>query len=105
VSIELKNNNNESLLVIDGELTIYTVAEYRQLILDDFNAKNNLEVDLSSIEEIDTSGLQMLVSINKQLLANDSEMKIVLMSDIVKSAFETAQLLPQLTCATETALL
>lgn len=46
---------------IEGELTIYTVAERKAEVLDAFGATDAAAVDLSGVTEIDGAGVQLLM--------------------------------------------
>jgi anti-sigma B factor antagonist len=48
-------------LRIEGEMTIYTAAELKGKIVAALNETDALEIDLSQVSEIDTSGLQLLL--------------------------------------------
>ncbi len=97
MSIKIENDEEKTSLYIDGELTIYTAQEYAQSIISAFNttsaANKNLELDMSNVEEIDTSGLQILAAMAKELTNNGCEMQIISASDVVKEALETSQIL------------
>jgi anti-sigma B factor antagonist len=45
---------------VEGELTIYSAREYKQTLLMALRDTDALEVDLSGITEIDSSGVQLL---------------------------------------------
>jgi anti-anti-sigma factor len=46
---------------IDGELNIYSAAETREQLLQALGAHPALALDISAVEEIDTSGTQLLL--------------------------------------------
>ena len=60
-----KKQLNNSHVAIEGEFTIYTVGELKGLILGALLANNELEIDLSKVEEFDAAGLQLLVVAKK----------------------------------------
>ncbi len=102
MSITIENDEQKTSLSIDGELTIYTAQEYTQSIIDELDtasaANKNLELDLSKVEEVDISGLQILAAMAKELVHNCHEMQIIAASEVAKEALETSQLLTNLTC-------
>ncbi|SDT20672.1 STAS domain-containing protein [Pseudomonas fuscovaginae UPB0736] len=51
---------------IDGELTIYTVAELAAALLPQMGAAACLELDLSQVTEMDGAGLQLLAVIERE---------------------------------------
>ncbi len=93
MTIKIDNNNERSLLSIDGELTIYKAKEYRDYLVDNFTADKVLEVNLEGVEEIDSSGLQLLAAMSKQLSNNGNEIVITAASDEAKDALETSRLM------------
>ena len=48
-------------LRIEGEMTIYRAAELKPALIAPLAAKAELEVDLSAVTEIDTTGVQLLM--------------------------------------------
>jgi len=87
------HENDRYLLSIEGELTIYTAAEYKKYLIENFEVDKELEVDLEGVDEIDSCGLQLLAAISKQLSNNGSEIKIIATSDVARDALETSRLL------------
>lgn len=51
---------------IDGELTIYTVAELAAALLPQIGATPRLHLDLSQVTEMDGAGLQLLALIQRE---------------------------------------
>ncbi|WP_017905090.1 STAS domain-containing protein [Pseudomonas asplenii] len=51
---------------IDGELTIYTVAELAAALLPQMGVAPRLELDLSQVTEMDGAGLQLLAVIERE---------------------------------------
>ncbi len=49
-----------------GEMTIYTAADWKKQLLAFFAQRGELEIDLSAVEEIDSSGLQLLLMVKKE---------------------------------------
>ncbi len=97
----MDNKKDKSLLSIDGELTIYKAKEYRDYLADNFNADKVLEVDLEGIEEIDTSGLQLLAAMRKQLSDSGNEIIITAASEQAKDALETSRLMTDMKFITD----
>jgi anti-anti-sigma factor len=96
LKIEIQDDTNK--LLIDEDLTIYNAAEYHQALVEGFKADKNLEIDLSTVEEIDTSGLQLLAAISKQVIDNGAAVKFTACSDEASSALETSRFLSAINC-------
>jgi len=97
MAINMIKDKNKSLLSIDGELTIYTATEYKNYLVENFSPDHALEIDLKGVEEIDTSGLQLLAAMSKQLSGEGNEINIVAISDVAKEALETSRLMTDMT--------
>ena len=101
MAIKMVTENEKPLLSIDGELTIYTAAEYKKYLVENFSSEQSLEVDLAGIEEIDTCGLQLLAAMSKELSDNGNEINIIASSDTAKDALETSRLMTDMTFSTK----
>lgn len=67
-------------LRLDGELTIYTAQETRQLLLQALApeaAPAVLNIDLSAVTEADTAGLQLLMAARQYALAQQRDIRLV----------------------------
>jgi anti-sigma B factor antagonist len=60
--IQAESKNDPTRLAIEGELTIYTVAQWKPRLLERISASSALELDLSAVNEIDTAGQQLLMA-------------------------------------------
>ncbi|MDP9528849.1 STAS domain-containing protein [Pseudomonas protegens] len=56
------------ILVLEGPLTIYTAAERKDLLMELFPLAREVEMDLASVDELDTAGLQLLVQAKQESL-------------------------------------
>ena len=76
---EQQNNR----IVIEGELTIYTVAELKDKILGGLLTNDELGVDLTKVSEIDGAGLQLLVMAKQSAMALKKTLLIIAHSPVV----------------------
>jgi anti-sigma B factor antagonist len=53
-------------VVLDGEVTIYRAGELKEQLLGELASHSELEFDLSAVEEIDGSGLQLLILLKQE---------------------------------------
>lgn len=51
---------------LDGELTIYNVAELKTHFMDVLDDSRDLDIDLGNITKIDSAGVQLLIWIKKE---------------------------------------
>ena len=62
MSVERKKSKDTTTLTISGDLTIYSVAQLKDEILNDLeNLEQQVALDLQSVSEIDTAGIQLLL--------------------------------------------
>ncbi|KFB72369.1 MAG: STAS domain-containing protein [Candidatus Accumulibacter phosphatis] len=61
MSIVIESSGQTARLTLDGELTIYEVAEIKAGLADVMRAADEIEIDLGGIAEIDTAGLQLML--------------------------------------------
>ena len=68
MKVTRENNKSGTVLSVDGDLTIYTVAQAKQVLLEDYeNFSSPVALELQSVTEIDTAGLQLLLFMHKLL--------------------------------------
>lgn len=60
-----KNTKENNRIIIEGELTIYTVSELKDKLIAGLLTNEELEVDLSAVDEFDGAGLQLLVAMKQ----------------------------------------
>jgi len=73
---------------IDGELTIYTVAELASQLLPQIGAAARMEVDLSQVTEMDGAGLQWLAVIQREAGRSGTLLSLTGQSKPVMETFE-----------------
>ncbi|PRC91130.1 STAS domain-containing protein [Solimicrobium silvestre] len=64
-------------LRIEGEMDIYRAAELKNTLLAALDQTKQLELDLASVSELDTAGVQVLIMIKKQALANGRTLRLI----------------------------
>ncbi|MBM9484741.1 STAS domain-containing protein [Pseudomonas sp. ICBG1301] len=88
MSITCETVGGTARLGIDGELTIYTVAELAAALLPRIGAAPRLEIDLSQVTEIDGAGLQLLAVIKREAAGNGTDLSLAGQSQAVTSTFQ-----------------
>jgi anti-sigma B factor antagonist len=63
--------------VIEGNMTIYEAAADKPVLLDALAKAKEMEVDLSSLHEMDTAGLQLLILLKRESLRTGTVMRLV----------------------------
>ncbi len=91
--VTLTVQEDKLLLQVSGGLTIFQAAERKPELLHVLTlAQPQVQLDLSSVDEIDTAGVQLLLLLRRELLAQGRSLEIVGDSPAVQVAFELLQL-------------
>lgn len=61
-SKEKVKGGNSIHLCIEGEMTIYRASELKDVISPALSSNQNIEIDLSHVTELDSAGLQLMLS-------------------------------------------
>ncbi|CAN0622789.1 protein of unknown function [Burkholderia multivorans] len=85
-----------SPLRIDGEMTIYRAAELRMLLSDALAKTGDIELQLDAVTEIDSTGVQLLMSAKKTAREKQQALHIVGYSPEVLEVFGSLGLAPHL---------
>jgi anti-sigma B factor antagonist len=88
--MEIHSERHESCLRLypEGELTIYRVGELKPCLLDALTQSDAIELDLSAVSELDTSGVQLLMLIKREAVAAGKALTISGHSAAVLEVFE-----------------
>lgn len=79
-------------LVIDGELTIYTVAETAARLRPHLTERHVCDLDLSAVSELDGAGLQWLLWLRETQRARGGTLRLVAHSPVVAEVLGLLQL-------------
>jgi anti-anti-sigma factor len=82
------NTDAHQRIAIEGELSIYTAAEWKGRLDDLIGQGGNLELDLGAVQELDTAGLQLLIMAKKEATARSQQMRLSNHSPAVLEVFE-----------------
>ncbi len=75
MAIQATEKDGITYLSIDDEMTIYTALELKNALVQYLKADHELQINLASVSEIDSAGLQILL-----LLKQESEQKHIKLS-------------------------
>ena len=70
-------NDTTTQVDIVGDLNIFNVAELRQRLLDALAAAGEVEVDLSQVVDIDSAGLQLMLSAKREAKLRYKTLRLV----------------------------
>lgn len=93
MSISIAQNGGGCRVVLDGELTIYTVSEINAALARAVLEHDETEVDLGGVEEMDTAGLQVMLMAKR---CSGKTVRFVNHSDAVLRLLDLANLGPML---------
>ncbi len=86
---------------MDGDMTIFQMSEYHRLLADEYQASKDVVIDLVGLDEIDTSGVQLLLSLYKQAGMDGAELVVTGASEQVAKIFKDFNLPQEFIPATE----
>lgn len=83
----------DGIIYIDGELDIFNAQDVRVKILEDYEKeKRDLVLDFSKVTFMDSTGLGVLISIQKTLNDDGHKLKIVNVDPKIKKIFVITEL-------------
>lgn len=77
---------------VEGDLTVYTATECRDLLMQAMQLGLGIEIDLSGVGEIDSAGVQLLVAAKRDSAAAGRTMRLVAHSPAVQEIIDLFQL-------------
>jgi len=75
--IKVTKKGKKKALSLTGELTIYNALEFKQQLTTHMQDITELELDLSDVSELDTSGFQILLMVKNYLQDKKIDMKMI----------------------------
>jgi anti-sigma B factor antagonist len=86
MEITHKVNNELCTIVISGELSIYTAKLTQETLMALLQSEKKIALDLSDVYEIDSAGIQLLLSLKKQAHEQDISLTFHSHSECVLNA-------------------
>ena len=89
--MSLGTTSDGATLVLTGELTITTAGELKDTLLGALDAADDdegLALDLAAVEEIDTAGLQLLLTLRRTAAESRTPFRLVDPSERVTSVLQ-----------------
>jgi len=97
ISITEKENNCASLS-LEGDLTIYAAEKFSKEMDECLNKYQRIDVDMSNVNELDTSCYQVLLRAKLQSLKSEKEFNIGSFSDESQQVFDLYNLNSVFSC-------
>ncbi|MDO9106712.1 MAG: STAS domain-containing protein [Methylovulum sp.] len=79
-------------LAIEDELSIFTAAAQKPVLLAFLDSGDDLELNLARVNEIDTAGLQLLILLKREAAQRGKALRFVMHSKAVLGVLELARL-------------
>jgi anti-anti-sigma factor len=76
------------MTIEEDKFTIHKIREIYKKINTEFESSNQLKIDMKNVDEIDLSGLQLLISAKKSCEKNKKDFLLVNIKDELLYAFE-----------------
>lgn len=93
--LQINPSSDGHRLQIAGEMTIYHAAELREALLAHVPASGSLALDLSAVDEIDSSGVQLLLAFERSARVCGAGLHLAAPSDAVAAALRELGLAAQ----------
>ena len=90
MELHLDKSGDPWILRPEGEMTIYAAAEIKAPMLAALDGAPGLSVDLSALEELDTSGLQLLMLLAREARAGGTPLTLGELSQPAAEAIDLA---------------
>lgn len=84
-----KSKKDTCTFIIDGEVTIYVIDEMKNTLSEALGEHTSFELDLSAVEEVDSSCIQLLLAFRRVLMREKKELTINGVSPPLKSLMAT----------------
>lgn len=76
MSVSIEKKDGLCKLRVETDMTIFNAAELKNELLSDMEDCSALEVDLSQVSEMDTSGFQLLFMMKREAALRNRDFKI-----------------------------
>ena len=86
------DNNHDTVLRIDGEMTIYRAAELKQTLLAAIENRPALVLDLAGVTEFDSTGVQLLSMAKRAATGLGREFRLQAQSEPVAEVLDLLDL-------------
>ncbi len=76
MEITKQTDNSQCALTLAGDMTIYTAMENKVHFEPYFDSEQNISLDMSAVNEFDSTGFQMLLLLERQAKANNNTFSV-----------------------------
>lgn len=91
-NVESKVENGIQFLKLSGRITYDDIEEYKRDIKSKIVESQGYVIDLSKVEQIDSTGLGLLVNVAKNFIYNKNKMVVLNSDDWINELFKISKL-------------
>ena len=93
MAIHIRSNDNCTIVSIEGEVDLYSVAELRKEILKLIDDNIScLIIDMSKLNYMDSSGIALMANLKKKMKAKEKKFGLLHVSDDIMDVLKLAAL-------------
>jgi anti-sigma B factor antagonist len=93
MNIEIKDTDNQVNVIVNGDIEMMTIKEFKEKLFDlGQNVDKDVELDLSNVDYIDSSGVGVLISLMKLQKKKGKTLKIAKVSSQVMNVLQLSSL-------------
>jgi anti-sigma B factor antagonist len=93
MSFSLEHSNDVTIVTVQGQLVVTNRQDFKQMVLDAMEqGARTVIVDFTDASYIDSSGLGALVSLSRRLRDAGGDLRLVGLSDELRTLFELTRL-------------
>ena len=89
MSLNVNINDGTFILTVSGDMTVSSLLDIKESILEGISGVQNVEIDLSGVEDMDSAGFQVLYAIKKYAEANKLHFRLSAYSRSVLTYMDT----------------
>lgn len=93
MNIEINDTGNQVNVIVNGDIEMMTIKEFKEKLFDlGQNVDKDVELDLSNVDYIDSSGVGVLISLMKLQKKKGKTLKIAKVSSQVMNVLQLSSL-------------
>jgi len=93
MNIEVKETKDQVIIAVEGDIEMMTIKDFKEKLFDmGHNIQKDIEIDLSNVDYIDSSGVGVLISLLKLQNKKGKKLKITKASPKVLNVLRLSSL-------------
>jgi len=93
MNIEVKETKDQVIIAVEGDIEMMTIKDFKEKLFDmGHNIQKDIEIDLSKVDYIDSSGVGVLISLLKLQNKKGKKLKITKASPKVLNVLRLSSL-------------